>query len=97
LFFGLNTYIIEFFALGRGCGISMALMLGGMFYLFEYLKNFRKHELIKFCLFFTFATSANLMMVLPFTTISFYLVLQSLSIEAADIRWSQNKNMGSHC
>ncbi len=78
LTFVLNTYLIEFFALGRGYGMSIALLLGGLYYLFEYLRLFRRSALIKFCLFLTFATAANLTMVLPFALISFYLGIQTL-------------------
>lgn len=41
-----NHFVLEFFALARGYGMSMAFLLGSLYYFFLFLKNEKSHKIL---------------------------------------------------
>ena len=56
-------YFIEFFALARGYGLSMAFLIAGIFYLLQFLRHFQIHQSYLSLLFLTVALYSNLTLV----------------------------------
>lgn len=56
-------YFIEFFALGRGYGLSMAFLIAGIFYLLQFLRHFQIHQSYLSLLFLTLALYSNLTLI----------------------------------
>jgi hypothetical protein len=56
-------YFIEFFALGRGYGLSMAFLIAGVFYLLRFLRHYQIHQSYLSLLFLTLALYSNLTLI----------------------------------
>jgi hypothetical protein len=67
-------FIIEFFAYCRGYGISMALLMGSLYFLIRYLDERSQSNAIKVILCTIFAVSANLTL-LPVMYIVFFIII----------------------
>jgi hypothetical protein len=62
-------YYLEFFALCRGYGMSIALITAGVWFLFKYFKNNRKIDLVIHLFFLVLAISSNLNLIISFIAI----------------------------
>lgn len=68
------TFLIEFFAFSRGYGISMSLLLGGIYFAIKFCKSSQIRPLIISLLFLFFATTANLTIVACYALLSAFFV-----------------------
>jgi len=64
-----NPYLLDYFSLARGYGLAMAMMMGSLYYLVQYINNGRKWYQILTLLFGILAVLAN------FSWLNFYLGL----------------------
>ena len=68
-----NPFILEFFSLARGYGISMAFLTAAIFYALSYLQNHSFTNLRKLLLFSSLAMLGNYTVLFPLAGIFFYL------------------------
>ena len=74
LIINLNPYILDFFSLSRGYGLSLGLMTASVYYLYAYFMNeFRSKHAIYFCIAGALATLANFV-ILNYFVVSFGII-----------------------
>jgi hypothetical protein len=69
---------IEFFAISRGYGISMALLSGAIWYLINFVKSFKLRFIALCLLFMMLATYANLALINTFFLILFFILIYAI-------------------
>lgn len=77
-FFLLTFNFLDFFELCRGYGLSFGFMTLGLAYLLDYFEEKKTNNLILFSLLWQLALAANLILVLVFTILLFYVLVFQL-------------------
>lgn len=76
---GLNPYVLDFFSLARGYGISLAFLMTGLYRLAVYLdENDSLRQAVRVLSLFIFATLANLTMLHVLGAVTFVLLIDRL-------------------
>ena len=65
-----SPYMLEFFSLCRGYGLSIAFLFGGIYQLFQYVNSPSLRRSIYLYLFLLFAVATHLVIVVPFIAIT---------------------------
>ncbi len=69
LIININPYLLDFFSLGRGYGLSMGLMMASIYYLFAFHKDFNQKFAVVSILFGAFSVLAS------YVLLNFFLIL----------------------
>lgn len=86
ILFTANPYLLDFFSLARGYGMSISLMITGAFFLYRYLEEGRKRDE-----WWTFIALA-LAVLASFTVLNVYLAAAAVYLLSY---WMRNKNEGA--
>lgn len=88
--FLLNPYVLDFFSLARGYGISMGLQMMGFYYAYKFFKSRDKRDVLKVFAWMTLALAANystLYIYLAFSAVYFLTLIQHRHGKADRIVW----------
>jgi hypothetical protein len=75
-------YFIEFFALCRGYGISMALLISSLWFLYKYVRDYKLYDMIILLLLLFLAVSANLTLLISEIIILGYLLINVVLLKS---------------
>lgn len=88
--FLLNPYVLDFFSLARGYGLSMGLQMMGFYYAYKAFKSRDKRDVLKVFAWMTLALAANystLYIYLAFSAVYFLTLIRHRSIKADRMVW----------
>lgn len=88
--FLLNPYVLDFFSLARGYGLSMGLQMMGFYYAYKAFKSRDKRDVLKVFTWMTFALAANystLYIYLAFSGVYFLTLIQHRHGKADRVVW----------
>ena len=80
-----NPYLLDFFSLGRGYGLSVSLMMVSLYFAYSFIRSKKLFEL--FCAFF-FAVFSALTI---YTLLNYFLALAGVMLAMLVIWWSLNR------
>lgn len=88
--FLLNPYVLDFFSLARGYGLSMGLQMMAFYHAYKAFKSRDKRDVLQVFIWMTLALSANystLYIYLAFSAVYFLTLVQHRSIKADRMVW----------
>jgi len=75
LIINVNPYLIDFFSLARGYGLSLGFMMGSIYYLFAFIKNEYKIKYASFSLVFVFLAVLSNLVLLNYALVLFGVII----------------------